>query len=310
MRDCWSMPGIINDMTTQTIGEQDTLHATMPKRELRGLDWNASLLTLGGVKWDTQIPETEAVELVHRAIELGVNTFDTAAGYGGGQSERRLGLALKGHRDNVFICTKSYKRDYDGARKDIEQSLKSLQTDRIDLFYIHGIEDDQDTANALKPDGVLKAIEEFRDAGHIKHVGVSGHCFKHNHIKAMDAYPFEAILIPVGIFNEAYGYSYHKQIIPAARKKNLAVLGMKVMGAGRAKHTADITPYLRFSINQDIDSAVIGCDSLTQLEQLVRIIKAQPPALPNAEVEALFNEAKSVTQEWDPGEFDWVKHYV
>jgi aryl-alcohol dehydrogenase-like predicted oxidoreductase len=300
----------VRDMTTLTDSTQDTLLAPMPVRALGNFGWRASVFTLGGVKWDTQIPEAEAVKLVHRAIELGVNTFDTASGYGNGQSETRLGLALQGHRDKVFVSTKTGKRDYDGAKAEIEQSLKRLRTDHIDLYFVHSIESDEDTGKVLSDDGVLKAMREFKDAGHIKHIGVSGHWFKHNMIRAIQSFPFEAVLLPAGLFNEAYGYSFVKEVVPIARQLGLAVMGMKVLGAGRAKHAADITPYLRFSYNQDIDTAVIGCDSIAQLEQNLRILKSRPAPLPDAEAKALFGEAHAITQEWEPLEFSWVQHYV
>ena len=296
--------------TTTTTDTQDMLLAPMPLRELGNTGWKASVLTVGGVKWDTLLPEAEAVGLIHRAIELGVNTFDTASGYGNGQSEERLGLALQGHRDKVFVSTKTGQRSYDKAKADIEQSLRRLRTDYIDLYFVHSIESDDDTDDVLGGDGVLKVLHEFREAGHIKHIGVSGHWFKHNMARAIEAVGLDAVLMPVGLFNEAYGYSYVKEVIPVARKHGVAVMGMKVMGAGRAKHAADVTPYMRFAINQDIDTAVIGCESIEQLEQNVRIIKSNPAPLPQAEAEALFDEAKNITQEWEPLEFEWVKHYV
>lgn len=287
----------------------DVLTAPMPTRPLRGLDWEASLLTLGGVKWDSVIPESEAITLIHRALELGINTFDTAANYAGGESERRLGKALEGHRQNVFVCTKTSKRDEDGARRDIENSLKSLRTDVIDLLYLHSLEDENDLKRALDPEGVLKVVDEFSRAGHIRNVGVSGHWYKHHMVEAIRAYPFKAVLLPIGLFNEAYGYSYPKEVIPEARRLDRAVLGMKVLAAGRAKHVKDITPYVRFAIHQDVDSAVIGCDSVAQLEQLVAIIKSRPAPLPEAEAEALHEEARAVTQSFDHLEFSWVSHY-
>ncbi len=289
---------------------QDSLLAPMPTRELGGTGWKPSVLTLGGVKWDTLLSETEAVELIHRAIELGVNTFDTAASYGNGQSEERLGLALQGHRDKVFVSTKTGKRDYDGAKADIEQSLKRLRTDRIDLYFIHSVEGDDDTNNVIAGQGVLKALHEYRDAGHIRHIGVSGHWYKHNMARVIQELDLDAALMPVGLFNEAYNYSYVNEVIPVARKHGLAVMGMKIMGAGRVKHVADVSPYLRFAINQDFDTAVIGCESIEQLEQNVRLIKSNPAPLSRPEAEALFDEAKAVTQQWDPLEFNWVQHYI
>ena len=96
----------------------------MPKRPLGRFGWNASVLTLGGVKWDTLRTDEEAVSLIHRAIELGINTFDTAHLYGNGESERKLGLALDGVRNQVWVETKVIDRTYDGAMKQMEASLK------------------------------------------------------------------------------------------------------------------------------------------------------------------------------------------
>jgi len=281
----------------------------MPTRGLRGLGHHASLLTLGGVKWDSQIPEADAIDLIHRAIELGVNTFDTAPIYGKGKSETRLGKALAGQRDRFWITTKTTQRGYDDAKRDIEGSLERLQTDTIDLLLVHGVDNDDDASKILDPRGVLKVIAQFRDAGHIKHVGVSGHHYKHNMTRVIEAYDFEAVLLPAGIFNEACGYSYLKGVVPVARRLGLAVMGMKIMGAGRAKHTADPPLYLRYALGQDIDTAVVGCESIAQLEYNVAVVKSQAGPPEDAEVEALFPEARAATGAWDAGGFNWVAHY-
>src|SRR5438128_1349002 len=101
----------------------DILTAPMPTRPLGSFGWQSSIITLGGVKWDTLRSDDEAVALIHRAIELGVNTFDTAHAYGNGESERKLGLALQGIRDRVWVNTKIMDRTYDGAMKQMEESL-------------------------------------------------------------------------------------------------------------------------------------------------------------------------------------------
>jgi len=296
--------------TTAPLDLADALHLPMPTRALPGLGHRASRLTLGGVKWDSQIPEADAIDLIHRAIDLGVNTFDTAPVYGGGKSETRLGKALAGRRDRFWITTKTIQRGYDDAKRDIEGSLDRLATDTIDLLLVHGVDNDDDADKILDPNGVLKAIEAFRDAGHIKHVGVPGHHYKHNMTRVIEACDFEAVLLPAGIFNEAYSYSYLREVVPVARRRGLTVMGMKIMGAGRAKHTADPSVYLRYALGQDIDTAVVGCESIAQLEHNVAVVKskAQPPTA--AEVEALFPEAKRVTESWDAGEFNWVGHYT
>lgn len=293
-----------------TATADDTLLAPMPRRRLGRTGWNASALTLGGVKWDTQIPERDAVALVHRAIELGVNTFDTAHDYGKGESERRLGLALEGRRDGLWINTKSTKRTYDDARREIDESLARLKTNHVDLFFLHALNEDEDYERASKPEGVLRMVEEYRKAGHIRHVGVSGHHYRRNMLRFIQEQTLDAILCPVGLFNVAYEYNYFDDVVPMARRRGMAVLGMKVFGAGRAKHATSREPYLRYSLNQDIDTAVIGCDSIAQLEETVRIVKAEPPPLSDPEARAAFPEIMSITQAWDQGEFNWVKHYV
>ncbi len=294
---------------TEHSGGTGNLLSDMPKRPLGRTGWKASVLTMGGVKWDSHIPEPQAIELIHRAMELGVNTFDTAHAYANGQSEVRLGKALAGRRQGLWVSTKTDSRSYDGARKQMDLSLKRLQMDHVDLMLMHGIGDDTDYAAASSPDGVLKALDEYRKAGHIRFIGVSGHHWKHNMLRIVQEYPFDAILVPVGLFNLAYDYSYFQKIIPLARAKGMAVMGMKVFGAGRVKHAASREPYLRYSLNQPIDTAVIGCDSIEQLEETVRYVKGPLPALSQAEQAAMVPEIMQITGKWDAGEFNWVQHY-
>jgi predicted aldo/keto reductase-like oxidoreductase len=162
----------------------------------------------------------------------------------------------------------------------------------------------------MGPNSVIKAIEEFRAAGHIRHIGVSGHWVKEVQARIIREYPFEAVLCPVGIINLAYDYSFVDTVLPVARERGMAVLAMKVLGAGRAKNARSIEPYIRYSLGQDIDTAVVGVDSITQLEENVRIAKRALPAPTDVEIADILSEAREITQEWDEGEFDYVKGYV
>jgi uncharacterized protein len=286
-----------------------TLTAPMPTRPLGKTGWQTSVLTLGGVKWDTDLPAEDAVALIQRAVELGVNTFDTAHGYGGGESERRLGRALRGASQPVFVSTKIGDRTRDGGRRQMDTSLQRLGMDRVDLMFIHGLDNDDDYRQVVGPNGVLRALEEYRSAGRIRFAGVSGHWYRHNMERIIAEFPFDVVLFPVGLFNLAYRYSFVDTVLPVARQRGMAVMGMKVFGAGRVKHAASIEPYLRYSLNLPVDSMVIGCDSIAQLEATVRVVKSQPPPLSAAEQEALFPECHRITQAWDKGEFNWVSHY-
>jgi aryl-alcohol dehydrogenase-like predicted oxidoreductase len=266
-------------------------------------------LTLGGVKWDTQRTDSEAVALIHRAYELGVNTFDTAHLYGNGESERKLGLGLDGIRDRVWVNTKIGDRTYDGAMRQIETSLKRLRMDHVDLMFVHSMDSEEHRQQIMAPNSVLKAIEEMRAAGHIRYVGVSGHWVKDVMARILTEYPFDAVLFPIGLFNHVYEYNFPDTILPVARERNMATLGMKVFGAGRVKHAASVEPYLRYALHVAVDTMIIGSDTIAQLEEKVRIIKSSPAPLSDSERETLVPEALAITQSWDEGEFDWVQGY-
>ena len=287
----------------------EILARPMPTHPLGKTGWNASVLTMGGVKWDTQSTDSEAVAILHRAMELGVNTFDTAHLYGGGESERKLGLAMQGRRDQCWINTKTMDRTYDGAMRQMELSFQRLGVDYVDLMFVHGVDHQDDCDQIMGLNSVLKAMEEMKSAGRIRHIGVSGHWVRQIQCFLLREFPFEAVLFPAGIFNEAWKYSFLHTTLPTAKSLGIATLGMKVYGVGRVKHTANIEPYLRFSMYSGVDTMVIGCDSIAQLEETVGIIKSKPDPLSAQSVMALYPEALDVTQSWDEGEFNWVSGY-
>jgi uncharacterized protein len=289
--------------------ETDVLTAPMPTRPLGKFGWNASVLTLGGVKWDVLNDDAGAVAVVHRAMELGVNTFDTAHVYGNGESERKLGLAMQGVREKYWINTKVIDRTYDGAMRQMETSLKRLQTDYVDLMFVHSMDSEDQRQQIIAPNSVLKAVEEMKAAGHIKHIGVSGHWVKDVQARILTEYPFEAVLFPAGLFNLAYKYNFLETVLPVARSRGMAVLGMKIYGAGRVKKAASLAPYLRYSLHQDVDTLVIGMDTPAHVEATVRLIKQNPPILTEEEIAETLPEAVAITQEWDEHEFSWVQGY-
>jgi len=296
-------------MTALTELETDILALPMPTRPLGNFGWNASVLTLGGVKWDVLNDDAGAIAVVHKAMELGVNTFDTAHVYGNGESERKLGLAMQGVRERYWINTKVIDRTYDGAMRQIETSLQRLQTGYVDLMFVHSVDSEEHRDQIMAQNSVLKAVEEMKAAGHIRHIGVSGHWVRDVQARMLEEYPFEAVLFPAGIFNLAYKYNFLETVLPVARKHNMAVLGMKIYGAGRVKKAASLAPYLRYSLHQDVDTLVIGMDTPAHVEATVRLIKANPPALTAAEIAATLPEAIAITQEWDEHEFSWVQGY-
>lgn len=284
--------------------------AALPKRPLGRTGWDASVITLGGVKWDTQVPEDEAIAIIRRAIELGINTVDTAHGYGKGESEMRMGMALEGLRDRVFLSTKTWQRGYDDAMREMELSLTRLRVDHVDLIVVHSLDNEEEYRQIMARPSVLDAMEKLRDQGMVRHIGVSGHWVKHVLQRIITEYPFDAVICPIGAFNVAYNYTFHDTVIAEARSRGMAILGMKVFGAGRVKHARSIEPYLRYSLHQPVDTLIVGADSMAQIEETVRIAASNPPPLTPEELTALLPEAIEVTQQFDDGEFRWISHYL
>lgn len=282
----------------------------LPTRPLGGMGWNATPVALGGVKWDTQCSEEEAVAVIRRAIDLGINVIDTAHGYSNGQSETRLGLALEGLRDRVFLSTKTWQRSYDDAMRDMEESLSRLRVDCVDLMVVHSLDNEDEYRRIMARPSVLDAMERLRDQGVVRHIGVSGHWVKHVLQRIITEYPFDAVICPAGLFNVAYNYAFHDTVIATARARGMAVLGMKVFGAGRVKHAQSVEPYLRYSLHQPVDTLIIGADSVAHVEEIVRIVSSEPPPLSSEEIGALLPEAIAVTQEFGEGEFRWISHYL
>lgn len=283
---------------------------SIPMRMAGSTGRQVSRLTVGGVKWDHQLPEADAVELLQYAVELGVTSFDTAHAYGGGESERRLGLALSGRFPDLFISTKTTARTYDEVRDQVKISLERMRTDRVNLVYVHGMDDEEDYHKITGPRGALEALEDCRREGLMDFIGVSGHWYRRNMERLIEAYPVDALLFPIGLFNHAYGHDFTTTVLPAAREKGIATFGMKVFGAGRIKHVADLEPYFRYSVHLPVDSLVIGCDNKAQLEQQVQLVTADLPPLTDDECEALAGECRRVTRDWDKGEYNWVSHYI
>jgi aryl-alcohol dehydrogenase-like predicted oxidoreductase len=288
----------------------DILARPMPKRRLGRFDHHASILTMGGVKWDTECNDAEVVELMHRAIELGINTFDTAYIYGDGESESKLGIALEGRRNEVWVETKVMDRTYDGAMKQMDESFKRLRMDMVDLMFVHAVDSEEHYEQIMAPNSVLKAVEEMKAAGRIRHIGVSGHWVRDTQIKLLREYPFEAVLFPAGVFQIAYNYTFVDTVLPVAREQGCAVLCMKAFAAGRIKKASDKAAYLRYSMSQPVDTVVLGMDNMAQLEENVAIAKSDWAPMTDEEARSLVPEALEMTQEFDHLEFPWIEGYT
>ncbi len=211
---------------------QKPTKSAIPKRPLGKTGLQVSALVLGGfvAMKDPPTAKFDPAELANAALDAGINYFDTAPAYGNGQSEHNFGQVLSTRRKEVFLATKTGSRSYQGAMRDVEASLKRLRTDHLDLLQVHGTKADEDFAKWDKPDGVLKALYKLRDEKVARFIGVTGHESAESMRRAIELFDFDTVLTT---FNPTVRRRpYQQLVLPAAQKKKMGILAMKVMGGG------------------------------------------------------------------------------
>ncbi len=222
--------------------------------------------------------EKESIRLMHAAVDLGINFFDNSWDYHDGGSEERMGKALaEGLREKVFLMTKVCNRDGAGAMSNLEDSLRRLQTDHIDLWQFHEINFDNDPEWIFTRGGIETAIKA-REQGKVRFIGFTGHKDPRLHLEMLDR-PFlwDACQMPVNVMDAQYR-SFIRQVIPVCRQRGVGVIGMK--GLGGAKGTflekTDLTAAecYRFALSQDVDAQVMGITSVTQLAENAKLLKS------------------------------------
>ena len=213
----------------------------------------------------------ETREVILAAIDQGINYFDSARVYA--DSELYYGYLWKEQpqiRAKVFQASKSASRDKSGAINDLEQSLARLQTEYLDLWQIHDVRTPQDLAWIAGPGGALEAFVEARSAGKVRSIGVTGHHDPAILTQAVREWPLDAVMLPVNPVEEVLG-GFLTQTLPAARKKGMAVIAMKVLGAAHfilPRHRISATALIRYALSFDIDVAIVGCSTPTEVKVL------------------------------------------
>lgn len=214
--------------------------------------------------------EKEAIRIMHEAIDQGMTFFDNAWDYHDGGSEEVMGKALStdGHRDKVFLMTKVCDRDYQGAKRHLEDSLRRLKTDRIDLWQFHEINWDIDPEWVFEKGGIKAAIEARRQ-GKIRYIGFTGHRDPSHHLKMIDqAFDWDTVQMPINLLDAHYR-SFQNDVVPACRKKNISVIGMKALGGGKFPEELRIpaSTCRRFALSLPIATLVCGIKSQADLKQ-------------------------------------------
>jgi len=282
----------------QSLAETTVAAAAMPTRPLGRTGFQVPLFSLGG-QGLLEHPghNDEAVAIINRALDLGVKYCDTAHWYGGGSSESYYGEALKTRRNEVYLATKSGERSYDGAMRDLETSLKRLQTDRLDCWQMHHVRNQDDVEKIFAPNGALKAFLKARDEKITRFIGITGHLNPFVLKDAIGRYEFDTILMALnaadknlpGPGNES---SFIENLLPAAVEKKLGIIGMKVPAIGRIFQPGGVTTMrqaMSYTLSLPVSTVIIGIKTIPELEENIRIAQTFKPltAAEMAELERL-----------------------
>jgi aryl-alcohol dehydrogenase-like predicted oxidoreductase len=252
------------------------LNNQMPKRSLGKTGYNVGIFSLGGQgSLEHQGNKENCINIIQRAYELGVNYFDTSPIYG--PSEDYYGEALKGIRDDIFLTSKTDKRDKDGSLKEIEKSLKRLNTDHLDLCQIHHLDNMEEVEEVTSKNGALEALKEMKEQGVVKYLGITGHEDPKILIEIMNRYDFDTVLCPVNACDMNMDVPFLNTVVKEANNKNMGIIGMKVLSQGYIFNPEGIksaSEPLMYSMSQPISTIIVGCDSVEQLEENIAIAKS------------------------------------
>ena len=259
----------------------------MPLRPLGKTGHKVGVYSLGAqATVETPGKEELAFEIVNKAIDLGINYIDTAAAYGRstetisrrdamGTSERNVGRVMKTRRSEVFLASKTHDRSYDGSMRLLEQSLKNLQTDHLDLWQVHNLRAaEKDKLDAyFADDGVIKAMEKAKAEGMVKNLGITGH--EDPEVLSMMAkrYDFDNVLVAINAADKYY-QSMIENFLPLAVEKEMGIVGMKIPARDRIFDHGGIISMkeaMEYVISLPVSTVVIGIDEIAELEENIKI---------------------------------------
>ena len=249
------------------------------------------------------ISDQDAIAVTRRALELGINYFDTAAGYWDGHSEEIYGQVLPAMRKKVFLTTKSTKRQRREAETELENSLRRMKTDYVDLWQVHSIQDLADVDKVFAPGGAIEAFEAAKKSGKCRFIGFTGHHDPYAHLEMLKRYDkWDTILMPLHIADPLY-LSFEKLVLPVAVHKNLGIQGMKNFANAKLLQSFSAKECLTYVLSLPIHCTAIGCTTIGQLEDDVRIAQNLRP-LDETQLSALRKRAETIK---GPLLEDWKK---
>jgi predicted aldo/keto reductase-like oxidoreductase len=272
----------------------------LPTRPLGKTGQRVSILCLGGWHIGAVKDKKEAIKIMHAALDEGLFFFDNAWDYHDGGSEEVMGeaLAAKDKRDKCFLMTKNCARDAKGVRQHLEDSLKRLQTDHLDLMQFHEINYDNDP-DWIVDNGALDEALKAKKEGKIRFLGFTGHKSPHIHLKMLDKHAWDTVQMPINVCDWHYR-SFVQQVVPEANKRGIAPIGMKSLGGGAdhkgrlvAEKVCTVEEALTYALSQEIASLVSGIDSMEVLQQNLKIARGYKK-MPEDDLKKLLARVKDV----------------
>jgi aryl-alcohol dehydrogenase-like predicted oxidoreductase len=228
----------------------------------------------GGIGNELRCSEEEAIRTFNLALDRGIRYFDTAWTYSDGRSEARLGKVTRHRRDEMWIATKVWDTTRDGARRQLEESLKRLQTDHIDEWRLHDMGSYARLDAFTAKGGGLEAAIRAKEEGLVGHISISGHANPQILVEAFNRFPFESALVPLSVLDH-FMLSFAAEFLPTAQARGIPVVAMKTLGFGSLAH--DARRALRYAFSQPVALAIVGMESVAQLEQNLEIAESFVP---------------------------------
>ena len=304
---------LLGQTVTDEKGSLKSEEGLVPSKLLGKTGVRVSALGVGGFHLGTAKDQNEATEIVSAALDAGVNFFDNAWEYHEGESENRLGKALQGKRDRVVLMTKvcTHGRGRDVAMRMLEESLRRLKTDHLDIWQIHEVVYWNDPDLIFAPGGAAEALVEAKRQGKVRFVGFTGHKDPAIHLKMLaHDFPFDTIQMPLNCFDATFR-SFETQVLPEANRRGIAVLGMKSLGgSGEMVTSGTITPEegLRYAMSLPVATTISGMESVIVAEQNLKIARNFQPMTAD-EMDALRDRCRRFAADGRLEKFKTTKFY-
>jgi predicted aldo/keto reductase-like oxidoreductase len=256
----------------------------IPTRVLGRTGEKVSIVGLGGYHVGMQSDEQESIRIIRTALDAGISFLDNCWDYNNGASEVRMGKALRdGYRSKAFLMTKIDGQTKKAASRQLDESLRRLQSDHIDLLQFHEVIRDTDPGRIFAEGGGMEAVREAKKQGKVRYIGFTGHKSPDIHLKMLETafahgFTFDAVQMPLNVMDAHYN-SFEQKVLPVLVKHNIGVLGMKPMGDKLILNSKTATPVecLHYAMSLPTSVVITGCDSMPILQQAVDAARSFQP---------------------------------